>query len=253
MVAKFLWVAGELHNRAGTLTQVGCFADTLNMIYKRAIPYSLSALAASLAVSAAVSAQPTTQELDAAAPMLEQFYEGVPYERAIELDELAIAGLIAVIEDPDRIDQHPNALVALGMNGHPDAFAVIADYADRGVSGELDRAEFRALRAVPFAMGHLARVDRDALRWLVRAVDVRGPGRRFAHMDSNRVERMMRRAAMTGLALSGHPRAERVLKRKARSRKPVVRRHALEALEEHARIADFGAAVVLSSGERDVQ
>ena len=122
-------------------------------------------------------------------------------------------------------------------------------------SGELDRATFRALRSVPYAMGHLARSDERALDWLLHAVDYRntGPHRSFRHMNRHRVARLLRRAAMTGLALSGHPEAERVLSRLARSRKPHVRKHAIESLHEHDRIVTDGAHAVLGQHARDLR
>ncbi len=210
------------------------------------------------AVAALVAASPLSaqeQELDPAEAMLEVFFEGVPYERAVELDDEAIAALIAVIEDPTRTPHHANALVAIGMNGSPDAFAAIAAYADQGTSGELDRPAFRALRSVPYAMGHLARTDRRALRWLIRAVDNRNGEalRRFRHMNAQRVTRLLRRAAMTGLALSGQPRAAQVLERLAQSDNAVIRRHALGSLADHQRIASQGPHAVLGGHAVDTQ
>ena len=59
--------------------------------------------------------------------------------------------------------------MALGMSGHPDAFPLLAEYAGRPVSGEVDRPTFRTRTRLALAMGHLARKDPRALHWLLTA------------------------------------------------------------------------------------
>jgi hypothetical protein len=138
------------------------------------------------------------------------------------------------------------------MSGSPAAFDAIADYAQRGSSGELDRLEFRARRSIAYGMGHLARVDGRALAWLIRAAtDVNAaPQRSFRQLDSARVARMMREGAVTGLALSGRPNAASVLAEiiATPNADPRIVAHASEALQLHARMAREGPASVLQNG-----
>ncbi len=141
------------------------------------------------------------------------FFEGVPFEEASDLSDGDVARLIELLDDPAEIRTHPNILVALGMSGSPAAFDAIADYALRGSSGELDRLEFRARRSIAYGMGHLARVDSRALAWLTQAAtDANAaPRQSFRQIGPERVARMMRRGAITGLALSARPAAAQIL------------------------------------------
>ena len=141
------------------------------------------------------------------------FFEGVPLEEARALSAGDVARLIELLDDPAEIRSHPNILVALGMTGSPAAFDAIADYALRGSSGELDRLEFRARRSIAYGMGHLARVDARAFAWLTQAAtDASGaPKQSFRQIGPERVARMMRRGAITGLALSARPSAAHIL------------------------------------------
>jgi len=135
------------------------------------------------------------------------------------------------------------------MSGSPAAFDAIADYALRGSSGELDRLEFRARRSIAYGMGHLARVDGRALAWLIRAAaDANAaPQRSFRQMGPERVARLMREGAITGLALSGRPNAARVIAEivAAPSATPRIVGYGNEALLLHGRMSREGPASVL--------
>jgi hypothetical protein len=177
------------------------------------------------------------------------FFEGVPLEAARDLSDTDVARLIELLTDPAEIRQHPNILVLLGMSGSPAAFDAIADYALRGPSGELDRLEFRARRSIAYGMGHLARVDGRALAWLIRAATDASaePQRSFRQMGPERVARMMREGAITGLALSGRPNAARVIAEiiAAPSATPRIVERGNEALLLHGRMSREGPASVL--------
>lgn len=176
------------------------------------------------------------------------YFEGIAFEEVGDLSDADVARLIELLDDPAEIRQHPNVLVLLGMGGSPAAFDAIADYALRGSSGELDRLEFRAQRSIASGMGHLARVDGRALAWLIRAAtDANAtPQRSFRQMDPERVARLMRKGAITGLALSGQPSAARAIAQiiAVSSAPPGIVEHASEALLLHERMSRKGPASV---------
>jgi hypothetical protein len=176
------------------------------------------------------------------------YFEGVAFEEIGDLSDADIARLIELLDDSAEIRQHPNILVVLGMSGSPAAFDAIADYALRGSSGELDRLEFRAQRSIASGMGHLARVDGRALAWLIRAAtDANAaPQRSFRQMNPERVARLMRKGAITGLALSGQPNAARVIAQiiAVPSAPRGIVEHANEALILHGRMSRKGPAAV---------
>lgn len=177
------------------------------------------------------------------------YFEGVPLEEARDLTDADVARLIELLDDPAEIRAHPNILVALGMSGSPAAFDAIADYALRGSSGELGRLEFRARRSIAYGMGHLARVDGRALAWLTRAAKDASvaPQQSFRQMDPERVAGMMRRGAITGLALSARSAAARVLSEiiAAPGADPGIAEFGKEALRLHGRMSREGPASVL--------
>ena len=177
------------------------------------------------------------------------YFEGVPFEEASDLSDGDVARLIELLGDPAKIREHPNILVALGMAGSPAAFDAIADYAQQSSSGELDRLEFRARRSIAHGMGHLARVDGRALAWLIQvATDANTePQQSFRRRGPDRVARLMREGAITGLALSGRPAAARVLAEiiAKPGADPGIVEHGNEALQLHGRMAREGAVSVL--------
>lgn len=177
------------------------------------------------------------------------YFEGVPYEDVRDLSDGDVARLIELLDDSAEIRKHPNILVALGMSGSPAAFDAIADYAMRGSSGELDRLEYRARRSVPYGMGHLARVDDRALHWLTQAATSAdtAPRQSFRQIDPERIARMMRRGAITGLGLSARPSAARVLAEivAAPDAKPEIVEQGNEALRLHGRMSREGPAATL--------
>ena len=177
------------------------------------------------------------------------YFEGVPFEAASDLSDGDVARLIELLGDPAGIREHPNILVALGMSGSPAAFDAIANYALRGSSGELDRLEFRARRSIAYGMGHLARVDARALAWLIQAAtdEKASPQQSFRQMDPDRVARLLREGAISGLALSGRPDAARVLVEliAAPGADPGIVEYSSAALLLHEKISRDGPASVL--------
>ena len=177
------------------------------------------------------------------------FFEGVPFEEASNLSDADVARLIELLDDPAEIRAHPNILVALGMSGSPAAFDAIADYALRGSSGELDRLEFRARRSIAYGMGHLARVDARAFAWLTQAAtDANAaPQQSFRQIGPERMAQMMRRGAITGLALSARPAAAQILAGiiATPDADPRIVEYSNEALVLHGRMSREGPDSVL--------
>jgi hypothetical protein len=137
--------------------------------------------------------------------------EGLPYARARELTPAGVEILTEMLEDPAETEYRDNIVMALGMSGHPQAYLALTRFRERLVGGEVDSAEYRARRALPFAMGHLARSDERAFQFLVESV--RGEARKSApdwsyrHLAGQRLEGILRRAAIMGVAISGRPEA----------------------------------------------
>ena len=234
-----------------SLILLGDFADTSKMECRIGQCGVLSVAIAAICFFAANAAAEASgpEALRAAELAAAIYFEGISLEAIGDLSETDVARLIALLDDPAEIRQHPNILVALGMSGSPAAFDAIADYALRGSSGELDRLAFRAQRSIPAAMGHLARVDARALDWLVAAAtDVSAaPKRSFRQLDPERFTRLIRKGAITGLALSGQPRAARVIAEivAVPSTPREVVEHARASLILHARISREGPSAVL--------
>jgi hypothetical protein len=214
---------------------------------------TLSVAIAALCLSAsAPAAEPRSSEASRADRLASAIYfEGVPFEEARDLSDRDVARLIELLDDPAEIRKYPNILVALGMSGSPAAFDAIANYASSGSSGELDRLEFRARRSIAYGMGHLARVDGRALAWLTQAATnvSAAPRQSFRQIDSERIARMMRRGAITGLALSAQPAAVRVLDEiiATPGAEPGMVEHGNEALLLHRKMSREGPASVLRS------
>jgi hypothetical protein len=213
----------------------------------RALPIVIASLCLFASNGAAEPRDSETSRADQIAGAI--YFEGVPYEEVRDLSEGDVARLIELLDDPAEIRKHPNILVALGMSGSAAVFDAISDYAMRGSSGELDRLEYRARRSVPYGMGHLARVDDRALVWLTQAATGAdtAPRQSFRQIDPDRIARMMRRGAITGLALSARPSAARVLAEivAAPGAKPEIVEQGKEALRLHGRMSREGPAATL--------
>ena len=119
--------------------------------------------------------------------------------------------------------------------------------------GAVDSAEYRARLALPIAMGHLARSDPRALAYLRTAARSDAPTLwTYRHLDGERLGRVLQRAAISGLGVSGLPAAEQAL-RGLRDESPgdprrraARRAHIDEALDFCDRVKREGAAHVFA-------
>lgn len=165
-----------------------------------------------LAGAALSSAADEDERARAEALVRLQYYEGVPYAEARALGAAGAERLAELLADPAEREHHPNAVVALGISGQPAAFPALRAFARRELHGEVSSAAYRARLALPIGMGHLARHDRRALDYLLAEVAAgdspREPGWSYRHLRGPRLAALLRRTAVTGLAVSGLPEAE---------------------------------------------
>lgn len=160
------------------------------------------------------------------------------------------ARLTEILSRPAARACHANALLALGIAAPPGAYEAIADYDWQALTGEVDRATFRARTALPTALGHLARTDDRALRDLIAAA--RGsdaPAWSYRTLGGERLALELRQGALNGLALSGRPAAGALLAELGggggQSAADVdFERHRAAARALHARVAQEGADAV---------
>ncbi len=139
------------------------------------------------------------------------YVEGLPYAEARELTLAGVERLVEMLRDPAEVEHHENIVMALGISGAPRAYPALVVFQDTEVEGEVDAAEYRARRALPLAMGHLARTDPRALRFLLAAARREGPEPAprwsYLYLRDQKLAGILRRAAITGVAMSGRPKA----------------------------------------------
>jgi hypothetical protein len=144
------------------------------------------------------------------------FVEGLPYAEARDLTSVGVERLVEMLRDFGEAEHHDNIVMALGISGAPEAYEALVGFEDAEVEGEVDAAEYRARRAVPLAMGHLARSDPRALQFLLEAARREAPEAaprwRYRYLREQKLAGILRRAAITGLAMSGQPEAVAALR-----------------------------------------
>jgi len=205
----------------------------------RALTAALLGSACMLAHAAAAAASPDVDAAEALARST--FYEGVPSEAARELSAAGVARLIEMLGDPAEAPHHAQILEVLGMSGHPDAYAAVAAAAANEPTGEVDRAALRKRVAVLAALGHLARDDDRALADLeaaARSKPAHARGWWHRRLRGERLTGLMRRSAVSALAISGRPEARATLRRleSEAAGDPELERHVRSARIEHERM-----------------
>ncbi len=144
------------------------------------------------------------------------YVEGLPYAKARELTPASVERLVEMLGDPAEAEQHENIVMALGISGAPRAYPALVAFQDKEVEGEVDASEYRARRAVPLAMGHLAGTDPRALQFLLQAARRQEPESaprwRYLYLRDQKLAGILRRAAITGVAMSGQPEAVAALR-----------------------------------------
>ncbi|MFP8881091.1 MAG: hypothetical protein VCE43_17390 [Myxococcota bacterium] len=170
----------------------------------------------------------------------ETWYEGLPLDRAAQIDAAGAARLVSMLEDPDERAHHANILMALGVCVQPSAYEAIAAWAAQPRAGEVDRATFRAWQTLPQALGRLARHDGRALTLLAAQLDAGPLAWHFRHHRGERLADLTRRAAATGLAISGLPEADALLERAEAFSTGALREHLRESRSLHRGVVQVG-------------
>ncbi|HIF93503.1 MAG: hypothetical protein ABGX04_12540 [Myxococcales bacterium] len=162
------------------------------------------------------------------------YFEGMPEEEARRIGPAGAARLAEMLADSDESSIHGQIMLALGLCGSPDAMAAIQDWVGSPPEGEVDRDTFRAWQALPYALGHLARFDRRALRLLETLMNAGPPSWTFRQHRGPRLSRLTRESAVSSLAETGLPEAGRILKHIPRDATDVqFGRHLQEARAKH--------------------
>ena len=192
------------------------------------IPWLAAAAAAEGAAESAAAAH-------AESLVRERYHEGFPPEFGAQISAAGAAHLALLLKREDMAAHHATIIEALGASGQSPAFAALVAYSLRETGAAVDARRFRALRALPMAMGRLAADDPRALRWLLDAAAAPGaaPFRAGPHSREEVGERL-RAAALYGLGVSGRPEALSALQAGAASDRARTRRAAQAALALHA-------------------
>ncbi len=182
------------------------------------------------------------------------YFENVPFDEASQLSDADVRRLAGWLEDATRTEQHPNIVIGLGMSGNKRAYRALRRYAKRAPKGAVESAQYRARMAIPIAMGHLARSDHRALRYLARELRRPRPVQwTYRHLDEERLAAMLLRARVSGLGISGLPKATAELESLARRENPKLRSakprekwdgHLDAAMRMCARVAQEGPSSV---------
>lgn len=211
-----------------------------------------------VAVASAAAADPAAEATAAEQIVRQTYYEGLPYEDARAITDAGAERLAAMLLDPAERAHATNIVLALGIAARPGAYEALAGVAERGSSGEVDRAESLLRTSLPIAMGHLARSDDRAYVWLVARVDDTSddPGWSSGSLAGPRLAAQLRRHAIAGLALSGRADADAILQRLAQPSgqrrtaaavDPELAAMVETAREVHARIVRDGADAALAT------
>lgn len=140
------------------------------------------------------------------------YYEGLSFEAAEALPPEATAHLAEILEDPAFAPHHSNAILALGISGHPGSYEALIAY-PLVLEGEVSRQTYRSFVTLQTAMGHLGRQDERAVTWLVeRLVDPNpDPPFSFRALRGPRLARELLARATAAASLTGSARARNVL------------------------------------------
>lgn len=147
------------------------------------------------------------------------YFEGLPEDEATRIGPEGALRLLEMLADPAERDNHARILIALGFSAPPGACEAIEAWQATALpaEGELDRSAFRAWQALPFALGHLADRDPEAIASLEAFMNAGAPGWTFRHHRGARLTRLSRRSAASALAETGLPAARAALDRAGRN------------------------------------
>lgn len=216
-------------------------------------------LAVSMAVASAGLAMGATGDAsDLRAFITRQYVHGVPYRDARAFGPQAVPELVSMLEDP-LLEPHWSTVVfTLGAIGDPSAVQPLQSFL-KHQRGELSQGAFRAMLAVPPALGIIANGgDPAAFSTLVRLTkqgrstkgDIRGSYLRYR---GTAMKEVLGRMAIQGLGLTGTAEASRVLDAMRTSRKlrPDWRDNVAEANALAVRVQREGLDQILGGGHEN--
>ena len=198
-------------------------------------PLCGAVLACLLAGLAAAAAAESDAAAHAESLVRERYHEGFPPEFGEQISAAGAAHLARLLKREDMAAHHATIIEALGASGQGPAFAALASFARRETGEQVDARQFRALRALPMAMGRLAADDPRALRWLLDASAASGAASfRAGPHSREEVGERLHAATLFGLGVSGRPEALGPLWASAASDRARTRSAAQAALALHA-------------------
>jgi len=165
-----------------------------------------------------VAAPVGAQAPEISAPEIERrvravYIEGFPYTLGRGLSRDAVERLAGMLESPDERPYWSNIVLALGTSESSRALVALEAFADAAPTGEVEADVYQARAALPFAFGHLARRHDAALvRLGNRATEERDPQWSFQSLRGAALGDVLRRAAITGLGVSGRDEADAILR-----------------------------------------
>jgi hypothetical protein len=137
------------------------------------------------------------------------YHDGIPYEAAHALGHKALPHLFELLGDPNRKIFWVNIIVTIGFIEDASAVEPLVAFLEN-TQGEVDSFTFRALLAVPFALGCIAGGgDAGALQYL--AGSVQAPPNIRWRFRSKPVDELIVEQSVMGLGASGRPEARELL------------------------------------------
>lgn len=182
------------------------------------------------------------------------FIHGVPYKVASEFGPAAIPVLLGILDEPNDDALWPNAVTTLGMIGDPQAIGPLIAFIESG-EGSLSSSRYSAKTNAIMALGYIANRsgDQKALTYLKKSTDPEAWLHQVAWTSPYAPTKeasalQLAEVAILGLALSGRPLANEVLRDLqaqgtapgATSNQRRLGKLAGEALDEYALIAKEG-------------
>lgn len=227
----------------------------------RKIAWLAPALATWIALLVGTGAASAVSPAEIEARVRQIYIEGYPITNDDRLESIAVERLGEMLLDEAEQAYWANIVLALGASENPDAYRHLADFASRRPGGEVSSGMYQAQVSLPVALGNLAESHPAALALIAAmARDTRpDPGWRFQSLEGPSLAGVLRRSAITGLAVSGRPEAAVVLSEleagigdrgagaagAAAAQSDQLSKHLESARTLHERAASRGAASVL--------
>ncbi|MCO7225586.1 hypothetical protein [Pleionea sp. CnH1-48] len=184
------------------------------------------------------------------------YIQGLPYEEALQYNEVHVPQLKAILNDYSQSELWPNTIVMLEIIGDKEDLGDIIRFIERDPGDEYSIAHERAKNAAIYGLGYFINhtKSKKALRYLVASLDeetwtkrnVRGLGK--LHKTEGERNADFSKYAMLGLALSGEYEAISELKR-FKSRKTLKMQKAGKAKSQQTRFERIAETALDEGGK----